>query len=1495
MSRRLERSAPRSSPVRATLRCAHLLPDDALNKLVEVANGESLRGWILATQELVEAQLEGPTEGIARFATHWLDASPAEQRKALRAGFGPAQGDLDRARLVRDPRLVPERAGAMANPVASAVDGQSRPPTSALEAVRRRLESFDLTSIPRALHRLLAAGDRGERGTVRDPESAVDLRELVRRHRAVIASRLNVDRDQLDALIEETRGLTRARSNERITDYLGGHASRLVRSDESSEDSGGSARAVGVGSRNVPTSVRDGDVPELVAIGDRPGVSINPCFGLSLYSAGPVYLWPENSFPLLGTFMRPEQIDAQGISSDTYYLRERLHIEALLDELAVGKPLHRRWRELYATAGRQPDLGEGVVEGHPDVWGVAGVVDANLTWLEPADMTLQSRYASVPSPFTLPRTGSRAMRELGNAWAELPLRRAGQDDLHHRLANLRSTLHDRRDVVQSRRDDGHQDVGWRNLADLPVPIGVGYNYEDPPVPQLSDLHHVLINADRWPGAGGTWSDFPQAGPAVVLDELARAIPIVEESYWQVGYHYLRQRTLEVLKVLNEAHEALGFEQFERALNRYLVAERMLTEIIDQDLTPVNDPRRLTIVFTNPDTGEDSEVFLQRMMSIQSVLAPQDDPSQQAFIATLLFAYLAWALARGEEKEELEARLRAVHEPGVKPILDGRFVTRPLEDTLHYLREFVIPACRGEVFLRRGEWDRRDYDRALAAFEQAARYIPEDRRDSVANHFLWLRMARAHLLKGHAEYSASNGSWATAFDDFGRVLEDAYGLNGEVRVSANLTHNGMLKVNPLVLALRIEACIHRTNIEARVNALGYPENYVPAVRFNWISQQALGAVQALDEAEQRYIAFRVNAEDALQRFQQLAAATDMAALEVFAAGANVRREEAGLAAAQASLQATRNRLQNARHALDEFTELSTVRFVYGTFGHIAATIASSGATTLDSGLINLVTNDVFQKGQLRRQVEELEDAIRLAEQNINVASRTAAAARALERLARLKEVVAQDALYFEAEREFNYARWYALADEMRDIVRYRLRSTLRLVYLAQQAFYFMTGLQAGIVIYDVSPRDTARNIADRLPLQSYLMGQHIRDALDALQGEWISFYSVPGSSYQGRENCQPGASALVEDVRLDILYPLQFHTLRQNGGGRIEFDIALDDLDCRAEGTYLQLVEDVEVYGTLGNLGGQSVSATLSNSPYSMVRVRDTANRLTVGVMADWVPSQSLGFKTLAKSQPLATQEFRGTLQQSPGFSACTGPGSTPILSPFEYNGLAQRWTLEIKGSENPRLDFAQIVSLGVRFRFAQFRHGTSSSGLEALHAAHCANRVRGSVLLLVLYENFFVPGDPPLTPADRRATRQFLVDDFPLEHRINPTLLNLGCLFAPRVGAPPVDPVRFYLASDQYLDPTGAPIEVAIDTSPVPEGQIAVSEGSNPASQSPLNVFVDRDTTDAVVTPWLQLLTGPAGAPVGTTFRLRVNLNENPTFDLANLEYVILHFEYRYG
>lgn len=1207
-------------------------------------------------------------------------------------------------------------------------------------------------------------------------------------------------------------------------------------------------------------------------------------------ASGDFEQWPENGFTLFGTSWVPDASAPAHFADTLTYGMERSRIAELQADLDIGgtllQSLHGALRPLYNQCAKGMMLSPAnAVSGDTDIWAILGVVDPAGNWL--ANPTVTASYENVPSfgSGSFPKQISledHDLRSLGNAFVGLTLEDDVGPGLFRRINDLRRQLRVRRDEIQ-------------DLFTNRIPPDGDYSpllaHSIPYTPLVHGLWLGKLEGDIWSGYHTVIHDawYPFATHVGCLDELDRVIAILDQVSRVVDYHYLRQRVLTALKRIGEGHEYLGLEEKGQAVLAYHDASDILDGVID-DIS--NHIRTLP-----PPEGE---YHLHRLMSVGDLFTPQDDMSA-VFGRPAMLLVLAIFEQIFSDDDTIANLLARMTSEDVEPILDGDVLNKPLEDVIHYLRYFVVPACQGEVQLRYAEQQvgANRFDIGIWFLQQAAEYIPQGGADSTASHFLWLRIARGFLRKGYSEYA--HGSWATARGILELVLADQYGPGGHVKVSETLlVEAGIEKHNPLVLALRIEACNHLANIDAGVNPLGFPPNYIPSVRWSWITGLAITSANQLNAAEQKYIDFRVRAEEAVARLNNLTAMTGIASAELAAAASERSTRLAELDAAHLSVGTVIDRLDRAREARDEWSRISTIKLIFNSVLNVAAGAMSyfnpTGAIGTTSTLVNTAFNDLFQLHQLERQVEDLEGALLVAQQNALVAQRAADSSQAYENLARLKVRISQRALAYEQSREFNYARWYALADQMQDIVRYRLRHTLRLTYLSQQAFYFMTSVQVPVVQFDIDPENTAVGLNNLANLQGHLMGDHAINALQQLDTEWINFYNTP--DYQGQEN---GAS-LTETVRLDhagsVIYtvdPLQFSEFRQNGGS-IEFEIKLDQLDCRREGTYQRLIEDVEVLAVIGNLGSQvEVSGELSNSPYSIVRIHDPLDRVAVSqdeIIDDWVDYSTMlgsGFKTIIKRQNPQTRELSGMLQANTT-ATLSAPG-TPILRPFEYNGMAQRWKLEIKPSENPTLDFSSFIELSVRFHYSLRMH----AGLKVLHEAQCAARAVTGATLVVIWDNFFVVGAPPFTPDDRIAELPLLVDDFPVAHRDTPVLTKISCFFAPEA-ATNLPPLTFHFATDQYVDGGGDPIEVTVLTAPEAldgtSGQMAFSDVEDPTTSSPLDQLCDQDLTDGVVAPFVSLITGPANALVGATLRLRINLQDNPSLAFDDLDRVVLVLQY---
>ncbi|HYF81671.1 MAG TPA: hypothetical protein VEB00_01390 [Clostridia bacterium] len=1205
-------------------------------------------------------------------------------------------------------------------------------------------------------------------------------------------------------------------------------------------------------------------------------------------AAGPYTEWKENTFNLYGTVMPTGQDDNSTVTS---YSTEVARMTDLLRDLSPGgtllNSLCSAWKlSLKAcTSQRNSSCNDpcnnpcnpetrmtqkNCLAGHKDVWAVTGYIDSSLEWTD-----TPSAGFEVALPFYCMRInfyntyGIKKIRDLGKKLSSGTI-----DEIFTQVNYLQRSLRDNIALVQNCYDNNlcSGEIG-SELVQTVRGMNLPSYIDKTDIPSTIYYRFYTQKLDIWQNPVENvlqyTSEFPYMEHLTTLTEMRRLLPIIDDLSGWVNYHYLRKCMLEIFKALSEAHLYLGNEEFNLALSKYALAENLIQ----------NTMNSISLMAQVP--VPEGKYPIYRIMVSGDAFEPVStlNELQERPMVFGLFCLLGASVACD--------MMDAMMGTEIKKIIDGNFAGNPVEDMLHYLRSFVIPACKGELYLRKADWDYSCYSSAFIAFQQAAYYLPSQSVSTCAGRFLWLRIARTYLQWGTSEYNRGNASYAYSL--LLNVFSNKFGSSNQIYVPSTMYLNNELKYNPVVLLIWITAVDICKNIDAQVNPLGYPENFVPAIRYDWVFQRATEAASLLDDAEMKYINFRVNAEDAMQRIQELQAMLQTAMAEVDIATINVNKTSAEYDVAVSTVQYAYERLRNATDAYNQFSSYADLRLTAGIISMFVSIVSESMPNFTD--FTSMTTDDDFQRSQLARQVEELNISYNLSKRNTEVSKLVLDAARSSLVLAGLKKDIASNSLAFETGREFNYSTWFALADEMRDMVKYRLQNGLRMTYLAQQAYYFMSGQQMNVIQYDYSPHDTAKdmsNIGNLASQSSYLMGQHIRDALALIQSNWVSFFAT--HDYQGREN----SKSLTTTVNLERNYPMQFK-LFQRYGGKLEFDISLEDLDLSREGSYHQMIEDVEVFGIVGNMGSQvEISGSLKNSPYSVVRMHDPINKIQDGLLTDWIDysnAQGMQMKLVSKYQPVQTLELSGTLQSSGDFSIRPA-SSSPVLAPFEYNGLAQNWVLEIKKSENPTLDFTSIISLGVRFKYAIFK----STALENLIASQRQGLLRSSVLLLGMMGNYFAPGQQPYTARDLVASLQLREIDIPIQQRNSPTLTCISLAFVPKQGQPAFQDISLHITCDRYTNSAGNAIDVVCTTEAFElDNSVTVQMLESGPSDNPLNSFTDSVLTDVETTPWLKLLTSTPQGNQGATFKLRINLDENPDFDISKLDYVAFCFIYNYS
>ena len=625
--------------------------------------------------------------------------------------------------------------------------------------------------------------------------------------------------------------------------------------------------------------------------------------------------------------------------------------------------------------------------------------------------------------------------------------------------------------------------------------------------------------------------------------------------------------------------------------------------------------------------------------------------------------------------------------------------------------------------------------------------------------------------------------------------------------------------------------------------------------------------------------------------------ETAAAETVVAQDALLKAQKEVQAAQQAAMAAQNRVADAQSALADYGTLTWCQFeqkfsatCLDTMGGIIDAVISHSAGGLFGGIKEGVSmfwdTNAFGKNELQRKIKEAEDAAAVGQTNWTVADASVRIAEASETLAALKEDLARNLLDFDTNhREFGQSTWSRMADEMSDIVRFRLLETLRLAYLAQRAAYLVTSVEYPIVSFDRQP-NTASGLLALLNQgkRDYLLGEKLKVALAQLDSQVTNWWNQPDHQ-QG----------LVEEVWFDqgsSIYTLDpFQWLQfQLSGGDLDFELTLPQLDSRTAGLFERYIDEVAVVGQVGNIGSQgTIVGRLSNSQASVERVMDPLSKVPAADQTpDWVAgSDSLGFRCTVRVQNLQTLVFQSHLQPNSDFEIAVLP-DTKLLRTFEYNGLTQRWKLQILAQENPTLTFSSIVSLGVRFRYS----ARNSPPLAALVAPAVAALPANRTLLYVLFASGFTT-----VGRDRTATRLVRPEDLQgTPAGKMPMLVDVGCAFVPKPGVT-IPPLLIHLSCDAYTGSDGRPVDVVAttDTRKTAGGinfQVALGNSQDVSSKHPFAVFGDKVRTDNVAMPWLALLSGPPSARHGVTFNIRMNLDENASFSFADFDYCALYLFY---
>ncbi len=622
--------------------------------------------------------------------------------------------------------------------------------------------------------------------------------------------------------------------------------------------------------------------------------------------------------------------------------------------------------------------------------------------------------------------------------------------------------------------------------------------------------------------------------------------------------------------------------------------------------------------------------------------------------------------------------------------------------------FVIPMAMGDCYLAMG-----DFERAETTYLSVLPYPYLSQATEVP--MLWMRLADVQLQWGRHLYTQARSDVAR-YPEAGaryarivradRTVDTASPLYAHAqlapmraRIAAIATSPNPLALdeNPAIIQRVLSALGFLDQIAGNLNYFGLPNDYIPPFTFEHLYNLTLHFGNQAQQAEQRYIQFKSQAENEELRRDQLAQQLELTE-------ATVKLEELGRAEANAGV-ATANASVNYAEiqrasAVQAETEFATVRWELLELGTLEAWASASSVDRDDQVKLTISGYNYYNTSDTRRNVviKELAaqrtrlthdlEAARLArataaagaykavaQAQLNQALARRAVAEKRVEIARIQERHAAENLEFTNLKEFGEAMWYELALDAKRLLRRYLDMATEVAFLMERAYNAETGRDLAIVKFDYG-----------VPGLGDLTGA---GALTADANYFQLDYARTSTK----------RAPVKEVVSLAASFPVAFLSLLQTGTAR--FETTLEMFDRLYPGQYLHKIRSVEaVFVGLSRAAG--VHGSLRNIGVSTFRKEDGS-------------VQTLAYP--ADVMPLSAYEVRN--------DAMVFRVDPKLLRLFENNGVATMWQLELPRGTND-FDYRSIFDVLLVLNYdAFFDPDPGSPG--ARHAAYH----RGGVALPV--------------------------------------------------------------------------------------------------------------------------------------------------------------------
>jgi hypothetical protein len=526
--------------------------------------------------------------------------------------------------------------------------------------------------------------------------------------------------------------------------------------------------------------------------------------------------------------------------------------------------------------------------------------------------------------------------------------------------------------------------------------------------------------------------------------------------------------------------------------------------------------------------------------------------------------------------------------------------------------YVIPMCIGDTCYQLGI-----FDKALENYGLVTQYPYLNKPVEIPN--LWIKMARTHLAWGDALYRNNDREGAKAHYESvlsnGQVPSDSSLYQGlffpmQARIQNIIANRPALleprdienlEMNPMMVAIIIDVSQRLAQLTGNLNALGFPDNYVPVMSFEYLQGVARAFAQFAAQANREYISFKQRAEDESFTIIQMEQAVNLSykGWQIENQHNAAAREERE--AAEAAEKLAKKRRELAEDNLSDYQDLGweIVRLEEGLAWANASAVDRDDQVNLryegleDLGIRfrtetvetfigpitveehrrrNVVIQEMtraraersyqLEKGRLENNVAELEEAEKVAKAQREAAQAREKAAGMAADAAMWRWIYSQSNLNYLRNQEINADIYNELAGIVKETAQIYLRRAIEIAFLMEQAYEFENGVEVNRIRFDYG--DLA--VADGL----YAADLLLRDI------DYFTYHKL----LTARAKAQPASRV----TSLATEYPLQFMLLRRDG--KMHFTTHLTDFQKNHPGIYNGRIKQVEIIveGLVGSLG-----------------------------------------------------------------------------------------------------------------------------------------------------------------------------------------------------------------------------------------------------------------------------------------------------------------------